>query len=56
MSGGAEGIDAARKRARRGKSNQGPTAEVREHILEGIEQAERGEFAELSPEETQRWI
>jgi len=30
--------------------------DVQEHILEGIEQAERGEFAELSPEETQRYI
>jgi hypothetical protein len=30
--------------------------EVQEHILEGIEQAERGEFAELSAEETQRYI
>lgn len=31
-------------------------ADVREHILAGIEQADRGEFAELSPEETQRYI
>ena len=30
--------------------------DVQEHILEGIEQAERGEFAELSPEETQHYI
>jgi len=30
----ARGIDAARKRARRGKRNQGPTAEADEHALE----------------------
>jgi hypothetical protein len=30
----AEGIDAARKRARRGKSNQGPTADADEHARE----------------------
>jgi hypothetical protein len=30
--------------------------DVQEHILEGIDQAERGEFADLSPEEAQRYI